>query len=137
MNSMNKCLIKSRQPIYTWLMALILAMLMLSSVAMCQDWSGTWHINWANEGGREHYNIMTLWSTGKNAYAGTYDHHGGQINGRVSGFDGNSLQGTWTEDDNQDGTFLFTMNADGTFTGTWDYSHGDPGAGGGHWDGKR
>jgi hypothetical protein len=136
MNSINKCLIKSRQSSRIWHMALTLVIVVvLSSQAVGCNWSGGWNINWGLWDGKDHSNTMTLTSTGGNGFSGTYDWHGGQITGKVVG---DRLTGTWIENDNMDGTFDFTMNAGcQSFSGTWAYSHGGDPGNGGYWDGKR
>jgi hypothetical protein len=74
-------------------------------------WEGTWNSS---------FGPLTMDAGGD----GSYPNYSGTIDGSVSGIDGRTNSGTWTEP-SSDGTFVFNMNEAGTgFTGTWERTGG-------------
>ena len=86
------------------------------------SWAGTWDTS---------FNKMILTQNG-NSVTGYYEHDNGKISGTISG---NTLRGTWTEDGNEIGEFIFTMSADGkSFTGSCGWGESNTGM---TWNGQR
>jgi hypothetical protein len=122
--------LRSNRSLLSWSIILLLVFVVLSSQAISCDWSGEWAIKWGLWEGKLHNNQSTLTQTG-NKVTGTYNWHGGQIDGEVVG---NKLIGKWTETDNN-GRFEFTMESDcKSFEGVWGYANS---IGDGYWDGYR
>lgn len=94
-----------------------------SSGAATAAWTGSWQSD---------FGTLSLQQSG-NRVTGSYPHHSGRIEATASG---NSLSGRWIEYDNE-GTFSFSMSADGrSFSGSWKEVRPNP-SGGGAWNGRR
>ena len=91
--------------------------------AATAGWTGSWQSD---------FGTLSLQQSG-NRVTGSYPHHSGRIEATASG---NSLSGRWIEYDNE-GTFVFSMSADGrSFSGSWKEVKPNP-SGGGAWNGRR
>jgi len=67
----------------------------------CNGFDGTWKTHWTDGG------PVILKLAGEK---GTYDWKDGQVTGTV---DGDTLKGTYSQNDGQTGTFKFTLSSDG------------------------
>ena len=91
-------------------------------------WSGTWNTTWRSPEGEVDFTILLLEQTG-DSVTGLYDDGLGMIAGTV---DGDTLTGTWTEDDGTDdntGPFEFILSGDqNSFSGRWASARDGPDA---------